>query len=81
MQFFAESGQALHMIRVLVRDENSGKVLGRAPDGGEALANLAQAEARVDQDAGLLGFHVGAVAGGTAAEDGQANRHRLRYGR
>ena len=79
-QLVAQRRQALHMVGVLVGDENAGQVLRRAANGGEALANLAQAEARVNEDAGLVGFHVGAVAGGTAAEDGQANRHSLRYG-
>src|ERR1017187_1966834 len=40
-------------------------------------ANLAQAEARLDGHAGLVGLHVGAIARGAAAEDGQANRHSL----
>ena len=73
--FSLSVGQTLHVIRVLVRDENPGQVFRRPANGSEALANLTQAEARVNQDAGLVGFHVGAVAGGTAAEDGQANRH------
>ena len=78
VQLLAEQRQALHMIRVLVRDQDPSQILRRPANGGEALANLAQAEARVNQDAGLFGFHIGTVAGGTAAKDGQANRHSLR---
>jgi hypothetical protein len=36
---------------------------------------LPRAEARVHKDAGFVGFHVGAIAGGTAAKNGEANSH------
>ena len=77
-QLLTQQRQTLHMIRVLVRDQNPGQVLRRAANGGEALANLPQAEPRVYEHAGLVGLHVGAIAGGAAAKDGQANRHSLR---
>ena len=48
----------------------------RAADGSQALPDLPEAEAGVDQEARLRGFEVGAIAGGTAAEDGQLNGHR-----
>ena len=37
-----------------MRDEDAGEVFRRAPDGGEALANLAQAEAGIHQGRGIL---------------------------
>lgn len=55
------------MVAVLVRDEDAREVFRGAADGGEALANLAGAESGVDKDAGFIGLHVGAIAGGTAA--------------
>ena len=55
----------------------AGQVLRRAANGGEALANLAQAETRVDQHAGLVGFHIGAVAGGTAARGWSGEQAQL----
>ena len=75
------ASQALDMVAVLVGDEDAGEIFRGAADGGEALADLAEAEARIDQDAGFVGLHVGAIAGGAAAENGQSNRHSLRYGR
>jgi len=77
MQLLTQHRQTLHMIRVLVRDQNPGQILGCPANSGEALANLPQAEARVDEHAGLVGLHVSAIARGAAAEDGQANRHSL----
>ena len=76
-QLLTQRRQTLHMIGMLVRDQNPGQVLRCPANTGEALANLAQAETRVDEQAGLVGLQVGAVAGGAAAEDGQANRHTL----
>ncbi len=66
---------------MLMRDENASQVLGSPAYGGQALTDLAQAETRVYQDAGLFSFQIGAIARGTAAQDSKANRHRLRYGR
>ena len=77
MQLLTQHRQTLHMIRVLMRDQNPGQVLRHAANSGEALANLPQAEAGVNEHAGLVGLHIGAIAGGAAAEDGQANRHSL----
>ena len=74
-QFRREDEQPLHMVAVLVRDENAGEGFGRAPDGLEALANLAPAQAGIDEEAGLGGFQAGAIAAGTAAENGEVGRH------
>ena len=70
VELSVERGQALDVIGMLVRDENRGEVFGRPPDSGQALADLAQAEARVNEHAGLVGFHVRGSAGGPAAKDG-----------
>lgn len=64
------------MVGMFVSKEDAGEVFGGAADGGEALANLARAEPGIDEDAGGTGFEVGAIPGGTAAEDGKLNRHR-----
>ena len=77
MQLLAQHRQTLHMIRVLVRDQDSRQHLRRAANSGEALADLPQAKARVNEHASFIGLQVGAIAGRTAAEDGQANRHDL----
>ncbi len=63
------------MIGMLVRDQNTGKILRHPPDGGQPLADLAQAEARVNQDARFVGFDVRAIAARATAEDRQTNRH------
>ena len=82
----AESGEARDVVAVLVRDEDAGEGFGRAIDRREALANLAAAEPGIDENAGVVGFEVGAVARGTTAEDREMDWHgsdargRLREG-
>lgn len=71
----AELNQPMNMISVFVRNENAGKVFRRAPDGSEALTNLAQAEPGINQDAGFVGFQISAIAGRTAAENSQTHCH------
>ena len=63
------------MVAVFVRDENAGEVFRRATDGGETLADLAEAETCIHEDARLGGFHIGAIAAGTAAQNRQVNSH------
>ena len=65
---------------MFVGDEDGREVLGSTADSGKAQADLTQAKSRVNEDAGFVGLHVGAIAGGTAPEDGQADRHGSRYG-
>ena len=48
---------------------------GTRPMAGKALADLARAEPGVHEDAGFVGFDVGAIAAGTAAEDGEFDGH------
>ena len=73
----AQGGEALDVVAVLVGDEDAGESFGRAAERGEALANLPSAEAGINEDAGVVGFEIGAVAGGTAAEDGELDWHRI----
>lgn len=80
-EFPTEDGQALGVILVFVREEDSGKRLGRPADGGEPLADLAAAEARIDQEADFGRLEVGAIAAGPAAEDGELNGHGPTVGR
>ena len=69
LQFGAELDQSLDVISVFVRDEDAGQVFGRAANGGEPLADLPQAEPRINKDARLIRFQIRAIAGGTAAEN------------
>jgi len=63
------------VVRVFVSDQNAGEIFRRATDGGEALADLTGAEPGIDQDAGFVGFHVGAIARRSAAKNCEANSH------
>jgi hypothetical protein len=63
------------MIGMFVGNENAGEIFRRAADGREALSDLTGAKSRVHEDAGFVGFHVGAIAGGPAAKNGEANSH------
>ena len=47
----------------------------RNEDNSPESPDLAEAEARIHEDARLGGFHVGAVAAGTAAQDCHVNSH------
>ena len=57
-----DSGQAVNVVVVFVRDENGGEIFRRATDSGEALADLTRAEPGVHEHAGFSGFEIGAVA-------------------
>ena len=71
----AQGSESLDMIRVLVCDENAGEAFRRAAEAGEALTDLATAEAGINQQPHVGGFEIGAIAARTAAEDGETNRH------
>lgn len=68
-KFLGESEQTGNVVGVLMRDENAGKIFWRAANGREALADLARRKAGVNQDAGIFGFEISAIAGRTAAEN------------
>jgi len=70
IQLGAKAGEPADMIRVLVRHQNAGQSFRSPPDAGHSLPNLPQAEPRIDEQAGFISFHVRAIPGRTAAEDG-----------
>jgi len=49
------------MIAVLVGDQDSVQVFRGPADRGEPMPDLAETEARIDQNASLGGFQVGAI--------------------
>lgn len=75
LHFGGKPDQPLDMIRVLMSDENSLQAFGRPSDAGQALANLASAEAGVDEQPCLAGLEIGAISAGTAAKNGELNGH------
>ena len=77
VQFLVKRPQALHVIGMFVRVQDAAEILRPPADGRQPLAELPQAESRVNQHAGLIGLYVGAIAPGTAAQNSQANRHGL----
>ena len=56
VQFLRDAGQAVNVVAVFVGDENGGEIFRRAPDAGEALADLARAESRRPRARGLRRF-------------------------
>ncbi len=74
-QFRRQAGEALDMVGMFVGDEDAREAFGRAADGEETLADLASAQAGIDEEAGLVRLEVGAIAAGTAAENGESHGH------
>jgi hypothetical protein len=66
-QLRAQTGEALDMIGVFVREQNAVEVFWGAANGSKAFADLAAGKAGVDQQPGFAGFEIGAIAAGTAA--------------
>lgn len=75
VQFRAQPGESLDMIAVFMGEQNAVEAFRGTSDGGEALSNLAAAESGVNEEAGVVGFQVGAIPTGTAAEDGELDGH------
>ena len=71
VQFGGDADEALNVVAVFVRDEDGGEFFRHPADFLEAFADLARAEPGVHEHAGLAGFEVGAIAAGTAAENGE----------
>lgn len=67
VEFGGDGGEALDMIAVFVGDENARQPFGSAADGGQSLADLAAAEAGIDEQTRLTGLQIGTIATGTAA--------------
>ena len=63
--------QAADVVAMLVREENRLHVGHGPADGGEPQLDLFGAEPGIDEDAGVLGLEVGAVAAAATAEDGE----------
>ena len=63
------------MVGVFVSDQNGGEIFRHPTDGGKALADLARAEPGIHKHAGFIGFEVGTIAAGTAAENGKFDGH------
>jgi len=75
VQFGGDSDQSLDVVGVFVRNENGGEIFRHPTDGGEPLADLARTEPGVHKYPRLSGFDVGAIAAGTAAENGEFDGH------
>ena len=52
------------------------KIFRRAADRRQALPDLARSKPGVNQHAGGFGFDVGAIAGRTAAQNGESDGHK-----
>ena len=63
---------------MLMGYEDAGEILGAPANGGQPLADLAQAEPGINEQARLPRLQIGTIAGGTAPEYGQTNRHGKR---
>ncbi len=74
---FGEDGEAAGVVAVFVGEEDGLHVGEGAAEGMEAGFDLAGAEAGVDEEAGVVGFEVGAVAAAAAAEDGESQHGGL----
>ena len=74
-QFPGERQQAGNVVGMLMGNQDAGKIFWGAANGREALADLTRAESRVHEDAGFVGFHVSAIATGSAAKNSEANSH------
>ena len=81
VKFIRKTENARDVVGVFVRDEDCGKFFRRLANRGEAFADLQRRKPRVHQDARLAAFDVGAVAGRTAAEDGELNGHEIKLRR
>ena len=74
-QFVGEAGQTLDVIRMFVGDQDAVQTFWRATDARQTLADLPHTETRINENAGFVGFQIGAVAAGTAAQNRKINSH------
>ena len=70
-----QADQTVDVIRVFVGDQDAGQTLRNLADRSEALARLPDAETSIDQQPGFSAFQVGAIAAGTAAQNGELYSH------
>ena len=73
-QFVAERTESVGVIGMFVREKDAAETFGGATDLGEAFSDLFGAETRIDQETGVAGLEVGAIAIGTTAENRELNR-------
>lgn len=71
VKFVGDTEQTADMVGMFVGDKDGGKIFRGTANGGEALADLARREAGIHENTGAIGFDIGAIAGGTAAENGE----------
>ena len=76
LQLRAQNRQTLNVIGMFVRDQNPVQTLRRPADAGQPLTDLPGAKTGIDKNPGLIRLHIGGIAAGAAAENGQLNRHR-----
>ena len=75
VQLRGEHAESLNVIGMFVRDENSAQVFRRSSDPQQSLTDLARAQAGVDEQTNAVALEMGAVAAGTAGENGKPGRH------
>lgn len=75
IELLTQHGEPGDMVRVFVGNQDSREVLRRLADGCQAVADLAQAEPGVDQNARFRGLKIGTIAARTAAKNRQAYAH------
>ena len=74
-KFACQHSKPLHMIRMLVGDQDAIQPLGSPVEGEKSLADLSCTQPGVDQEAGGFSFKVGAVPRRTAAQNGKVHSH------
>ena len=70
--------ESLSMIRVLVCDQYAVQQFRGAIDFGQPFSDLFAAETCIDQQAHSIRFQIGAIASGTASQNGQSKGHSCR---
>jgi hypothetical protein len=78
VQLGGQAEQTLNVIGMFVRDQNARQTFGAASNLQQTLADLAPAQPGINEEAGFGGFEVSTIATGTAAENGQRDRHAQR---
>ena len=73
-QFVAERAETVGVIGMFVREQNTAETFRRATNLREPFADLFGTESGIDQETGVAGLEVGAIAVGTTAKDRELNR-------
>jgi hypothetical protein len=76
LKFVGDAEQSGDVVSVFVTDENRAQIFRCAVDAGKALADLARAEPGAHKYPGISSFEIGAIAGRTASENGEADGHK-----